>query len=397
MTCLPRHLVSVALLLVLPALPPAAARVWAQSYVTQWGTYGSESGQFQSMTGVVVGAGGNVYVAEDYPNRFQVFSNSGTFLFEWSGEFDAQLMAADAVGNVYVADYDCHIQKFTGSGAYITTWGSEGSGNGQFMHPLGVAVDSDNDVYVADTDNHRIQKFTSAGVYITQWGSHGAGNGQFDMPVGIGVDAAKNVYVSDLMNGRIQKFTSDGAYLTQWGSLLFPAGLAVDAAGLVYVVEYSGNRCRVFTGTGSPVAEWGSPGSGDGQFDSPRSLAVDANGNVYVGDCGNYRIQKFARVADAAVAPRPMSFRLAPPSPNPSSGRTLLDFGLPRTTSAALTIHDVSGRCVARWQWSALSAGPHQVEWDGRTAEGAGVPPGILFCQLSAGGQTASRRLIHLR
>ena len=89
----------------------------------------------------------------------------------------------DSAGNVYVADTDNNrIQKFTSAGAYVAQWGSEGSGNGQFDEPYGIAVDSAGNVYVADTDNNRIQKFTSAGAYVTQWGSYGSGNGQFDGP-----------------------------------------------------------------------------------------------------------------------------------------------------------------------------------------------------------------------
>src|SRR5262245_62144988 len=100
---------------------------------------------------------------------------------------------------------------------FITAWGSRGSGNGQFIYPVGVATDAEGNVYVADMDNHRIQKFTSDGTYLTQWGSYGGGNGQFHDLAGLATDAAGNVYVTD-NNEHIQKFTSDGTYLTQWGS-----------------------------------------------------------------------------------------------------------------------------------------------------------------------------------
>ena len=80
-------------------------------------------------------------------------------------------MDTDTTGNVYVADrYNNRIQEFSPNGTYITSWGSEGSENGQFKYPAGVAIDaSSGNVYVADTDNHRIQKFSPSGNFLGSW------------------------------------------------------------------------------------------------------------------------------------------------------------------------------------------------------------------------------------
>src|SRR5436190_20760937 len=102
--------------------------------------------------------------------------------------------------------------------SYLTQWGSQGSGNGQFNVPNGVATDASGNVYVADTRNHRIQKFTDTGTYLMQWGSQGSGNGQFSTPSGVATDAGGNVYIADTSNSRIQKFTGTGTYITKWGS-----------------------------------------------------------------------------------------------------------------------------------------------------------------------------------
>jgi len=136
---------------------------------------------------------------------------------------------------------------------YCTQWGSQGTGQGQFNWPYGVAVDASGNVYVADTYNNRIQKFTSSGVYITRWGSYGDGPGQFESPYGVAVDAPGYVYIADSHNFRIQKFTSNGVYITRWGSC----------------------------------------GSAPAQFDWPSGVAVDASGNVYVADTCNHRVQIF--------------------------------------------------------------------------------------------------------
>ena len=87
-----------------------------------------------------------------------------------------------------------------------TKWGSTGTEDGQFKNPLGVAVDSSGNIYVADADNYRIQKFTSDGGFITKWGSNGTGDGQFHEPIGVAVDSSGNIYVADSGNDRIQKF-----------------------------------------------------------------------------------------------------------------------------------------------------------------------------------------------
>jgi hypothetical protein len=87
-----------------------------------------------------------------------------------------------------------------------------------FMDPMGVAVDSSGNVYVADNAFDRMQKFSSDGTFITAWGSQGSADGQFDFPEGVAVDSSGNVYVADSFNKRIQKFSSDGTFLTKYPS-----------------------------------------------------------------------------------------------------------------------------------------------------------------------------------
>src|SRR5208337_4546480 len=98
---------------------------------------------------------------------------------------------------------------------YLTQFGSAGTGNGQVLYPEYIAVDSSNNVYVADSSNFRVEKFDRNGNYLTQWGSLGSGNGQFGYPSGIAVDNSNNVYVTDRSHNRVEKFTSSGTYLTQ--------------------------------------------------------------------------------------------------------------------------------------------------------------------------------------
>ena len=97
------------------------------------------------------------------------------------------------------------IQKFDSRGKFLDTWDG-GTGDGRFYEPNGVAVDSQGNVYVADTSRSRIQKFDSEGNFLTKWGAFGSANGQFRYPGSVAVDSQGYVYVADAGNRRIQKF-----------------------------------------------------------------------------------------------------------------------------------------------------------------------------------------------
>ena len=160
-----------------------------------------------------------MYVADTFNHRIQKFDSSGVFLGEWgsygteSGQFNYPVgIGVDSSDsnniNVYVADAENdRIQKFDSSGVFLGKWGSYGTESGKFKYPYSIAVDSSDNVYVVDLLNHRIQKFNSSGVFLFTWGSKGSNNGQFEYPSGIAVDSNNNVYVADTYNNRIQKFS----------------------------------------------------------------------------------------------------------------------------------------------------------------------------------------------
>src|SRR5215207_3815430 len=132
------------------------------------------------------------------------------FLRKWTVPFSpAGLALDDVTGSIYVSNYaNNSIQKFNSNGTFLSTWGTQGSANGQFNHPYGVAADGSGNVFVSDYDNHRIQKFNSNGTFLTTWGTQGSANGQFNHPYGVAADGSGNVFVSDYDNHRIQKFNS---------------------------------------------------------------------------------------------------------------------------------------------------------------------------------------------
>ena len=207
-------------------------------------------------------------------------------------------------------------EKFAFVSRFALQWGTEGSGNGEFSDPHGIAVGSDGSVYVADTDNNRIQKFTSNGKFVRTWGTRGRGDGEFASPVDVAVAYDGSVYVLDLGNYRIQKFMSDGVFVAKWGTessgfymdgsgmttqggIYMAQGIAVAPDGSVYITDFCSYPCvQKFTSEGVFIREFGTEGSttladGSIQYTVPGRVAAASDGSVYFADSGINQIQKF--------------------------------------------------------------------------------------------------------
>jgi tripartite motif-containing protein 71 len=266
------------------------------SFVKKWGTEGSADGQFREPRGIAVDQSDNVYVADTGNNRIQKFDSNGNFITKLNSSDQAILfhgpesVSVDYLGNVYVADTGGNgILKFTNNGTYIgalTTFEPKGVAtdnfgsvyaamgdkeirkklvNSSFLDPwtnytsfkftngVGLAVDSNNNVYVTDSGNNRVEKFSDNGTLISILGKSGKKDGQFLSPLAITVDQSDNVYVADTGNNRIQKFDSNGNFITKIGSagsgdgqFLYPTGVAIDLHNL-YVTDRSNNRVQVYS------------------------------------------------------------------------------------------------------------------------------------------------------
>lgn len=215
------------------------------------------------------------------------------------------MIAADKKGNVYVVDQHNHrIQLFDSTGTYITSWGKQGQEQGSFYYPYGIAIDSKGNVFVSDMNNNRVQKFTADGRYLASVGSYGTANGQMKYPRGIAIDGNDVLYVIDAYNYRIQTFNSDLKFLSTWGSaesigikLYMPQEIAITKEGNIIMSDRQNHRIAVFTTDGKLVKRFGDYAEGadarGGLFSEPHGIAVAANGDIFISDRYNFRIQQF--------------------------------------------------------------------------------------------------------
>ncbi len=290
---------------------------------------------------VTVDSTGNIYIGDNLNHRVRKVSPGGiitTAAGDGSAGFSGDggpatsahlyypdSVAADAAGNLYIAEWSNHVRKVSPAGIISTVAGNGGSGYSgdggsataaTLYSPSGLALDTAGSLYVADTSNHRIRTVSPAGIIITVAGTgeHGySGDGgpaveaQLNVPEGIAQDAVGNLYIADSNNARVRKVSPSGIITTVAGNgisgysgdggpatdarLSSPVGVAVNLAANLYIAD--GRRVRKVSPAGiiTTVAGNGSSGySGDGgpatsaMLTFPFGLATDALGNVYIAD-----------------------------------------------------------------------------------------------------------------
>lgn len=307
-------------------------------FLTKWGGVGNGDGQFAAASSRYLTSDnqGNVFVAEDFvaeggvTRRVQKFDSNGKFLGKWSNwsvrsdKFSTvRAISTDNQGNVYVvgngyvntdAGYSvtiATIAKFDNNGTYLTRWESNDAAGWESL-----TVDRQGNVYLGlnyGTAVSNIKKYSNDGQLLATWGRNGTDEGRYAFINGLATDSQGNLFTAEEYIDRIQKFDPNGNLVTRWGKsfngpgqfppdpVAGPTDVAVNRQGNFYVADPGNYRIQKFSGaTGAFQLQFGSKGTGDGQFGAdPYSasttlkLAIDGLGYVYVVDNANYRIQKF--------------------------------------------------------------------------------------------------------
>jgi uncharacterized protein (TIGR03437 family) len=227
-------------------------------------------------------------------------------------------IAIDKSGTIYIADgLNNRVRKV--SGGVISTFAGNGTAgytgdkgpatSAELNNPIGLALDSSGNLYIADSANNVVRMVSSSGTITTFAGNNIAGysgdmalatGAQLFNPVGVAADSAGNVYIADTGNNVIRQVYK-GNIVTYALGFAQPDGVAVDGAGNIYVADTQGRRIVEYSAGGvyTTIA-----GNGYGEFSGdngpgpnaalydPMGLALDSSGNVYIADTFNGRIRK---------------------------------------------------------------------------------------------------------
>ena len=216
-------------------------------------------------------------------------SGDGMFKFPYG-------VAVSDGDEIVVADCNNHrVQVFDSDGTFLRSFGHKGENDGEFIYPTGIAINKDRQIFVADSDNNRIQILSWEGRHLDSFGGQGSLDSHLSGTWGLSLDSTGNIIVADTGNKLIKIFTPDGRFVMKiggQGSFSFPVHCV--QCGEYFIVSDSNEHCiKVFNREGHFQYKFGKQGDGDGEFKYPRFLSVTQSKHLLVCDMGNHRIQVF--------------------------------------------------------------------------------------------------------
>ena len=216
-------------------------------------------------------------------------SGDGMFKFPYG-------VAVSDGDEIVVGDTGNHrVQVFDSNGTFLRFFGRYGKNDGEFNYTAGIAINKDRQIFVADRNNHRMQIFSWEGRHLGSFGGRGSLDNQLNYPWGLSLESTGNVIVADTGNKLIKIFTPDGRFVMKiggQGSFSFPVHCV--QCGEYFIVSDTGEHCiKVFNREGHFQYKFGKQGEGDGEFNYPRFLSVTQSKHLLVCDQGNHRIQVF--------------------------------------------------------------------------------------------------------
>lgn len=264
---------------------------------------------FGAVSGVAINSKGHIFVLNRSPQPLMEFDANGRFVRALlAGMLERPHgLRIDKDDNLWIADGGSHVVlKLNPQGRIVMVLGTSGSAGEwhlagflrNFNEPNDIAIAANGDIYV--TQGHgrgdsRVLKFDRDGKFLKTWGGKGAAPGQFDVPHSIALDGNGLVYVADRGNKRIQIFDSEGTFVREWPLFGTPAGLHIGTEPLVYLANgHHGQLIRLDL-NGHILGMTGKVGKAAGEFGEAHFLAVSRQGDIYVADTLNWRVQKYVK------------------------------------------------------------------------------------------------------
>ncbi|MCY3870861.1 MAG: FG-GAP-like repeat-containing protein [Gemmatimonadetes bacterium] len=309
--------------------------------------------RLQRPQGVLVDSLGNIYIADTENHRIRLVSVETGVIQTILGiggvgdidtprgmVFRSDLFISQMGGHVVSKVQNDVLSAFAGMG--IGQFGGDGARalDANLRSPAGLAVDQRGNIYIADTDNHRIRKVDSNGIITTVVGSGDPDQGAFggdggratqarlNRPSAIAIESQGNIYIADTDNHRIRKVDSNGIITTIAGmgqkgfagdggegtqaQLNSPKGIAVDTRGYLFIADTNNHRVRLLdlnsgliqtvAGTGMGQLDFEEGGALSVSLNAPHGLALSPTGTVLIADAANHRIRELSVLFDMAFA-----------------------------------------------------------------------------------------------
>lgn len=314
------------------------------NFLYQWGRHPPKAhegnGRVHYPTGISVAPSGKFSaVCESFENRCQIFSQSRLVAVQsvndsawWdkATRFHYGTKTSIAKGTLAIAEPDTHsvllFDITTSKPELIARVGGQGTANGEFVRPTGLALDPDQHLlYVSDSGNERVQVFrykpgppigtqrqSELPVFVKSYDVAALAVPTKPVgrvppapsptePSGLQRDAQGNLFMVDPKNNRVLMFDRDMKLIRAWGSygtgkgqLRTPLAISLSKDGdKIYVTDAYNFRVQVFDRQGRSLFSWGKPGAEDGQFISIFGITSGIDGYVYVTDAGSHHVQKF--------------------------------------------------------------------------------------------------------
>ena len=244
-----------------------------------------------------VGIGPNRVVIVDHNNRCVIVLDDRLNLLKVISEgnrlvYPVSVAVTDDI--IAISDY-CkdQIKKYSLQGGELhSVIGSYGNRTGQFNRPMGLAFNNNKLLYVVDRENFRVQVFRQDGTFAFTFGSQGSNPGQFQDPARIAINPKNNVVIiTDYRANRLHVFSSSGQFM-QAIKCHRPCAIAISPTGYL-VTGHDGdyNKVKVWSSSYQLINQFGKKGCKQREFSYIEGMGVDSNGNIYVVEKDNKRLQ----------------------------------------------------------------------------------------------------------